>query len=330
MPTVVALAAAAVIGILPTHSLLAVWAILGLTLAAIAYASTGVLHHAETLAKRVPDPFGTLILTISIVAMEVILLSAVLFGPGEHASIARDSTMAALALVIGALIPVSLWLSPRSSQLRRSGLATYLFTLVTLGILAFGAVHLLPSLWVAALTALSYAAFLYRQLVTHPHDFASKEVDAPDTSAHSTGVHVGLLLLTAAPIVLLSHHMAGLLTPALASIGAPGAWAGVIVAATVLLPEGLTTLRAAQRGDLQRVSNLTHGALTSVVGLTIPVVLVIGAATGQAIDLTIGAWHAATLALAAVVTAALWAHPRPAHWLAAAHLTVAAAFLAGL
>lgn len=96
---------------------------------------------------------------------------------------------------------------------------------------------------------------------------------------------VGLLVATVLPIVLLSQDMAALLDDGLGRVGAPVALAGILIAMIVFLPESITSVRAALAGEIQRVSNLCHGALVSTVGLTIPAVLLIGLLTGQPVVL---------------------------------------------
>lgn len=104
---------------------------------------------------------------------------------------------------------------------------------------------------------------------------------------HRTEVvrRITLLVATFLPIVLLSHDMATLLDDGLDRIGAPVALSGILIAMIVFLPESITSVRAALQGEIQRVSNLCHGALVSTVGLTIPAVLIIGGLTGQAVVL---------------------------------------------
>lgn len=94
-----------------------------------------------------------------------------------------------------------------------------------------------------------------------------------------------LLIVTVIPIVLLSHDMATLQDDGLGRVGAPIAFAGVLTALIVFLPESITAIRAALAVEIQRANNLCHGALVSTVGLTIPVVLIIGIATGQTVTL---------------------------------------------
>ena len=98
-------------------------------------------------------------------------------------------------------------------------------------------------------------------------------------------LRITLLIVTVLPIVLLSHDMATLLDDGLDRVGAPVALSGILIAMIVFLPESITSVRAALQGEIQRVSNLCHGALVSTVGLTIPAVLIIGALTGQSVVL---------------------------------------------
>ena len=301
----------------------------------------GVVSQAEHLARTLGDPYGTLVLTLSIVAIEVILIAAVMLGPGEHSTIGRDSVMAVsmiiMNLVVGAALVVG-GLRHRTLQrgalqrgaqqhpaLRpnRTGVSAYLSLLVVLVTVAFALPGLIgregsyvpwQSIPIAALTVLLYVFFLARQMGAQRDDF--REVDpspvrqstasaaAPAATAvsdvdrehpsvlaiisrHRTEVFMRALVLLATvfPIVLLSHDMAALLDDGLGRAGAPVALSGVLIAMIVFLPETITTIRAALLGEMQRVSNLTHGALVSTVGLTIPAVLIIGLSTGQPVVL---------------------------------------------
>ncbi len=290
--------------------------------------SFGVVHEAEHLARRLGDPYGSLVLTLSIVLIEVILISAVMLGPGEHATIGRDSVMAVSMIILNAVIGLSLL----AAGLRHGGLhpnhtgtSSYLAMLVLLCTLAFALPaaigregSYLPgqAVFVAVLTVGLYAFFLVRQMGPQAGDF--REVEAPAVARHedaegpegagatrpgafhpeAVGVReviarhrtevllrAGLLVVTVLPVVLLAQHMAVLLDDGLGRAGAPVALAGVLIAMIVFLPESITSVRAALQGEIQRVSNLCHGALVSTVGLTIPAVLVIGLLTGQPVVL---------------------------------------------
>ncbi|MBK0419942.1 calcium:proton antiporter [Leucobacter sp. CSA1] len=296
-------------GRLPT---LALFAVLAVIVAVIIVCAFGVVTEAEHLAHRLGDPYGTLVLTLSIVLIEVILISAVMLGPGDHATIARDSVMAAtmivLTLVIGAALLAG-GLRHTNLRVNRTGISSYLSLLVVLVAVAFafpavigveGAYTPRQAIPILILTVLLYGFFLFRQTGAQSADF--QEVggtvlrdgsEAPRAGigavlrAHRREVvaRVALLLITVTPIVLLSHDMAVFLDDGLGRLGAPIALSGILIAMIVFLPEAITTIRAAWMGETQRVTNLAHGALVSCVGLTLPAVLAIGLLTGQTVVL---------------------------------------------
>lgn len=275
----------------------------------------GVVHQAEHLARRLGDPYGSLVLTLSIVVIEVILIAAVMLGPGEHTTIARDSVMAVSMIILNAVIGLSLLaggLKHGGMRHHRTGASMYLALLIVLSSLAFalpgligrgGAYRPGQDIPIVVLTLALYAFFLFRQMGTQADDF--REVDPRVAAGGTTRVEqvrpnlarviaehraavplrTALLIVTVLPIVLLSQDMAVLLDDGLGRAGAPVALAGVLIAMIVFLPETITSLRAALQGEIQRVSNLCHGALVSTVGLTIPVVLVIGRLTDQTVVL---------------------------------------------
>ncbi|MCT1602858.1 calcium:proton antiporter [Kocuria sp. p3-SID1433] len=293
--------------------------------------ASGVVEQAEHLAQRLGDPYGTLVLTLSVVLIEVILISAVMLGPGEHASIARDSVMAVsmiiLDLVIGACLIVG---GARHGGLRpnRAGVSAYLTLLIVLAATAFalpgligddGAYTGAQAVLVAAMTIVLYAYFLQRQMGPQRADFqepgAPSDPELPAAAASSAAITDVLraqraeimlraLVLVAAvvPIVLLSHHMAALLDEALARLQAPAELSGLVIAAIVFLPETITALRAALAGEMQRVSNLCHGALVSTVGVTIPAVLVIGLLTEQDVVLAASPAHLVLLGISLLLS----------------------------
>ena len=281
-----------------------VFTLLALIVGVIIVCSGGVVTQAEHLAHRLGDPYGTLVLTLSIVGIEVILISAVMLGPGDHHTIARDSVMATVMIVLNLVIGLALivgGMRHNNLQVNRTGISAYLSILVVLIATAFaipavigagGAYTTAQAITIVTLTVILYGFFLYRQTGAQHADFT--ETTASDNAAPAASrvehkreilTRALVLLITAVPIVLLSHDMASLLDDGLNRLGAPIALSGIIIAMIVFLPEAITTIRAAWGGEGQRVVNLAHGALVSCVGLTLPVVLVIGLLTGQMVTL---------------------------------------------
>jgi Ca2+:H+ antiporter len=289
------------------------WIILGAIIAVIVVCAFGVVTQAERLARRLGDPYGTLVLTLSIVVIEVILISAVMLGPGDHATIARDSVMAVAMIILNLVIGVALLVGGirhRSLHPNRVGVSAYLALLIVLLMTAFALPGLIgvegtytaaQAVPIILLTLGLYAFFLFRQTGAQSGDFREVTGLAGSTdpvsharprmnvravlASHRTEVasRTAVLVLTVVPIVLLSHDMAALLDEGLDRLDAPVALSGILIAMIVFLPETITTIRAGFSGEIQRVSNLCHGALVSTVGLTIPAVLVIGLLTGQAV-----------------------------------------------
>lgn len=164
-------------------------AVLAAIVGVILLCSFGVVHEAEALAHRLGDPYGTLVLTLSIVTIEVVLIAAVMLDPGDHATIARDSVMAVsmiiMNLVLGACLLVGA-LRHRRFQANRAGALTYTLMLAVMGSVAFalpgaigvkGGFTTVQAAAVAAMTVALYALFLWRQTGSRARDF--QEVTLP-------------------------------------------------------------------------------------------------------------------------------------------------------
>jgi len=331
---------------------------LGVIIAVILVCAFGVVKQAEALAHRLGDPYGSLVLTLSIVLIEVILISAVMLGPGEHATIARDSVMAVAMIILNLVIGLALLLGGlrhRGMAHNRTGTSAYLSMLVVLVALAFGLPALIGTdgsyttaqeIPIIILTLVLYAFFLYRQMGTQASDFtevdprllqSAQRQEKTDSAGgirqvlaeHRTEVLVRLTLLvvTVIPIVLLSHDMAALLDDGLGRLGAPVALAGVLIAGIVFLPESITAVRAALGGEAQRVNNLCHGALVSTVGLTIPAVLIIGMFTGQTVVLAESPANLLMLAVTLLLSVTTFAAKRVTAMHGAAHLATFAVYV---
>lgn len=331
---------------------------LGAIIAVILVCAFGVVKQAEALAHRLGDPYGSLVLTLSIVLIEVILISAVMLGPGEHATIARDSVMAVSMIILNLVIGLALLLGGlrhRGMAHNRTGTSAYLSMLVVLVALAFGLPALIGTdgsyttaqeIPIIVLTLALYAFFLYRQMGAQASDFTEVDPRLLQSAQHqekaeATGgirqvlaehrteiiVRLALLVITVIPIVLLSHDMAALLDDGLGRLGAPVALAGVLIAGIVFLPESITAVRAALGGEAQRVNNLGLGALVSTVGLTIPAVLIIGMFTGQTVVLAESPANLLMLGVTLLLSVTTFAAKRVTAMHGAAHLVTFAVYL---
>ncbi|KAB1660162.1 calcium:proton antiporter [Pseudoclavibacter chungangensis] len=344
-------------------------AVLGLTVAIVVVAAFGVVHEAEQLAHRLGDPYGSLVLTLSIVLIEVVLISSVMLGPGEHDTIARDSVLAVMMIILNLVIGIALLMAGRRGPApahNRTGTSVYVGMIALFGTLAFvmpavtgttGSYTSAQEIPIVLVTLVSYAWFLIRQTGRQAPDFTdptspatTPTTSAPtttgrsaaDTTATSARTPVGtvlrehrtellartlLLVATMIPIVLMSHDLAGLLDDGLGRVGAPVALAGILIAIIVFTPESITAIRAALRGETQRVVNLCLGAFVSTVGLTIPAVLVIGLVTDQKVVLAPTAPHLVLVVTTVVTTAITFAAPRVTASHGALHLALFAVYV---
>lgn len=315
--------------------------------AVIMVCSFGVVTQAEKLADRMGDPYGSLVLTISIVLIEVILISAVMLGPGDHTTIGRDSVMAVSMIIMNLVVGTAVLLATRKHgplAHNRTGTASYSAMLMILLALAFVIPGQLdhgggypPSVAVAVAlgTLATYGIFLYRQMFRQPEHFDETDpvgiaaargelARTPDAARPARQpisvtfaqhrreilVRILVLVITVIPVVILAQYMAALLDDGLSRTTLPVELAGVLIAAIVFLPETITAIRAGLAGELQRVINLCHGALVSTVSFTIPAVLLIGLATGQSVILAESGANIVLLGVTMLVTVTNFSAPK--------------------
>lgn len=303
-----------------------------LLFATILAASFGVVRQADHLAHQLGEPYGTLILTLSIVAIEVILIASVLLGPGDFPTIGRDSIFAVMMIIMNLVMGLCLltgWARHGDQEYNAQGAASYLSMIALLTGTALvlpnytsgaGEFTRVQSAGMAVLTALLYGAFLWLQMRSCKRFFiqppAGQMASAADAAAPvpavATGAPAGrkallvrsaLLLAMVLPIVLLAHHLAIVTDYGIAAAGAPAAIGGVLIAIIVFTPESITAVRAAMNNEMQRAINLCLGAFVSTVGLTVPAVLAIGLLTGKPV--VMGISGAETLLFAVTLVLAL-------------------------
>ncbi|AZY51497.1 calcium:proton antiporter [Bordetella avium] len=291
----------------------------------IVAASFGVVHEADRLAQQLGEPYGTLILTLSIVSIEVILIASVLLGPGEFPTIGRDAIFAVMMIIINLVMGICLIagaLRHGEQTYNAQGAKAYLGMIVLLTGCALvlpnslpgaGAFSTVQAWTIAGITAALYGLFLALQMgrerrlfmqpepglmaIVHRPDQASDSAPAQDKAQGSTRQSSLLLLAMIVPIVLLAHHLAVVIDYGVVAAGAPIAVSGLLIAIIVFTPESLTAVKAALNQDMQRAINLCLGAFVSTVGLTVPAVLVIGLLTGKPVIMGISALETLLFAL---------------------------------
>lgn len=262
------------------------------------------VHHAEMIAHRTGEPYGTLILAVAVTIIEVSLILSLMLagGPGAE-SLARDTVFAAVMIILTGLVGLCLLaggLRHREQRFAPQGANTALITLTAITVLTLvlpnytttvpGPAYSRPQLvFVAIISLVLYGTFVAVQTVRHRDYFLTdgvKEVHAP--SPGNTAMIVALVLLVAGltGVVLLAKKLAPTIESGVIGMGAPKSLVGVIVAAVILLPEGLAAVKAARQNRLQTSLNLALGSALASIGLTIPAVAFASMAVG--LEVTLG------------------------------------------
>jgi Ca2+:H+ antiporter len=293
-------------------------------LTVIMWAAFGVVHEAEELAERLGEPLGTLVLTLAIVIIEVALISAVMLSAKDAPTLGRDTMFAVLMIVLNGVVGLGLLIGGLRHHQQRynlQGASAFLSVIIPLTTIALiipnftsstsdGTLTTLQAVTFSVFTLTLYGVFLLIQTGRHSEFFQDAEVRGaaesdPGPASISGGdiaKHLALLLANVVPIVLLAKNLAVILDHGIEVLGAPSALGGVLIAAIVFTPEGISALKAVARNELQRAINLCLGAATSTVGLTVPAVLTIGLLTGQTVVLGLKPTEMALLAVTLILS----------------------------
>lgn len=262
------------------------------------------VHHSEIIAHRVGEPFGTIILAVSITVIEVaIIISLMTTGGKEYASFARDTVYAAVMLILNGIIGLSLFIGGRKFHTQTFSPHSVKIALVSLvSIVAFTLI--LPTFTnsqsgpyynerqllfeiIACLTI--YTAFISAQTSRHRDYFVTEDLlinnatandskvelkHSPEISNTSLIISLVFLLISLTIVVLLAKSLSHPLERFLVSEGLPKSLVGIIIAAVILLPEGIAAVSNAKHNRLQTSLNLSLGSALASIGLTIPAVSV--------------------------------------------------------
>ena len=267
----------------------------------ILLASFSVVRHAESLAVIFGEPYGTLILTLSVIGLEVLMIATVMVTGENVPTMARDTMFAVLMIVLNGLLGISIFVGARKFRQQDYNIQsshTYIGMLILLiGIGMFlphfmsGAVAKSFHIMLIVVGAVLYGIFLWVQIFEHRGFFEyrnaqGKLVDKPhDHAEHGVVYHSVVLLLTLIPVVLLAKSLAQVMDTGLVILSAPPQLVGLVVAILILAPEGVAAVRAGMNNNLQRSVNICLGSGLATIGLTIPVVLIIGLLTGERVVL---------------------------------------------
>ena len=303
------------------------------------------VHHAEVIAERIGEPYGTLLLTLAVTIIEVALIATIMLGDKPQPALARDTVFAVVMIVCNGLAGLCIFIGGlryREQDFQVSGSNVYLsvlFVLATITLImpnytltAPGPIYSAAQLgFVSVVTLVLYGVFLYTQTILHRDYFINQaEGEAAVESRLSNRMLVisfALLLVSLLAVVLLAKKFSAVVDAVTAMIGAPSAFAGVIVALLILLPEGVAAVGAARRNDLQKSINLALGSSLATIGLTVPAVAVVAYTLDKQLVLGLDAPEMVLLVLTFVVSMLTFGTGRTNILFGLVHMLVFAVFL---
>ncbi|MRW90206.1 ionic transporter y4hA [Duganella sp. FT80W] len=304
------------------------------------------VFHAEVVAHRIGEPYGTLVLALAVTAIEVALIVSLMIAGGEATSgLARDTVFAAVMIILNGMLGICLLAGAgrhgeQSFQLQ--GVSTALATLAAISVLtmvlpnytttAAGAAYSPSQLsFIALVSLVLYGTFVLVQTVRHRDYFLPEQggddEHAPPPPLRMTLFSGGLLLVCLGGVVLLAKLLSPPLEAAVLALGLPHALVGIIIAAVVLLPEGLAAFHAARANRLQTSLNLALGSALASIGLTIPAVACVTLFSGGTLALGIDIKSTVLLLLSLLVATLSLGTGRTTIMQGMVHLVIFAVYL---
>ncbi|MEW2116770.1 ionic transporter y4hA [Streptomyces sp. NPDC005474] len=326
-------------------------AVVALVTLILAGAVLAAVHHAEVIAHRVGEPFGSLVLAVAVTIIEVALIVTLMAdGGAKSATLARDTVFAAVMITCNGIVGLSLLTASirhGTAVFNPEGTGAALATVATLATLSLvlptfttskpGPEFSTVQLTFAALASLVlYGLFVATQTGRHRDYFLpitrQGEVIAADGHAElptgrDAGVSLGLLGLALIGVVGLAKGVSPTIESGVEAAGLPHAVVGVIIALLVLLPETIAALRSARRDRVQTSLNLALGSAMASIGLTIPAVALASVWLSGPLVLGLGATHMVLLALTVVVGSLTVVPGRATPLQGGVHLVLFAAYL---
>ncbi|WP_149550987.1 calcium:proton antiporter [Streptomyces marokkonensis] len=326
------------------------WLVVVVTLV-LAGSVLAAVHHAEVVAHRVGEPFGSLVLAVAVTVIEVALIVTLMIDGGDKsATLARDTVFAAVMITVNGILGLSLLvgsLRHGTAVFNSEGTGAALATVATLATLSLvlptfttskpGPEFSTVQLTFAAVSSLIlYALFVATQTVRHRDYFlpvakqgeaTAPDEHAPAPSTRTALISLGLLGLALVGVVGLAKGVSPTIESGVEGAGLPHSVVGVIIALLVLLPETIAAVRAARRDQVQTSMNLALGSAMASIGLTIPAVALASLWLTGPLVLGLGSTHMVLLALTMVVGALTVVPGRATPLQGGVHLVLLAAYL---
>jgi Ca2+:H+ antiporter len=303
------------------------------------------VHHAEVIALRVGEPFGTLVLALAVTVIEVGMIVVLMVSGGPNPALMRDSIHAVVMLVLHGLAGLCIVVCAfyhREPEFQVAGANAFLAVLIPMAVLVLVMPNYVASApgpffsdqqlaFVSVACLLLYGAFLFIQTGWHRAYFLPVG-DDDSQPPERPGPRIvlascGLLPVALVSVVLLTKSLTPALEAALAAVQAPVPVLGIVIAAIVLLPESVAAVRAAARNRLQSSINLALGSGVASIGLTVPTVAVVSRFIDQPLELGISPSNSVLMALGILIAVITYGTGRTNVLSGVVHLVLLAAYL---
>ncbi len=306
------------------------------------------VHHAEVIAVKVGEPFGTLVLALAVTVIEcALIVTLMLAKPDTSAALMRDTVYSAVMIILGGVVGICIAVGAARHHVQRFGLYGVSAASTTIAALAV-LVLVLPNfttttrgptfsdaqlLLVGGASLVLWLLFVFIQTVSHRDYFLPEDADegtyhdSHSCSNRQTWLALGLLLASLGAVVLLAKSLSDPLAAAIVKTGAPLSAVGVVIAGVVLLPEGYAALRAARANRLQTSLNLALGSALATIGLTVPIIATLSVIFGWKLMLGLDPKGITLLALMLLVSSMSLSTGRTTVLQGAVHLVIFVFFL---
>jgi len=305
-----------------------------------------VVRHADHLAVRLGEPYGTLILTLAVTAIEVISISTMMLHGGSNPTLVRDTLFAVVMIILNGMVGISLLVGGwrhREQQFNLQGANAYLSVIIPLAVMTLilpnyttttvgPTLSFVQEVFLAVMSIGLYGIFLLIQTNRHRMYFVMGEAkdahgEHPPGTSRSLKAHTALLVAYMAPVVFLTEQLAQPIDYLIEVVRAPAALGGAIIAIMVATPEAIGAVKAARANQLQRSVNIFLGSVLATIGLTVPTMLIISHVTGKKIVLGVEHSDLVLLPLTLVVSIVTFASGRTNILQGAVHTLLFVAYL---
>ena len=316
--------------------------------AVILWSAVSAARHADCLAIKWGEPYGTLILTLSAITIEVVVVSTAMLHGENNPTLGRDAVFSVIMIALNGFVGLCLLMGGlryREQHYNLQGVNSYINVIMTLAVLGL----VLPNfttttsgptfsieqeIFLTVVSVLLYTIFLLMQTVRHRRYFidSNHAVAAPSSAHHSlrvrpAGFHTAMLLLYLITVILLAERFAIPLDNSIERFGLPQEFGGAMIAALVLAPEGIAAVEASLKNELQHSINILLGSVLATIGLTIPAVLTIGFVTKRSVALGVQGGNLPLLLLTLAVSVVTFTSRRTNFLQGCVHLLLFAVFV---